>query len=242
MARKSGGDKLHHKKKPKKELERKKPNREETPSIIIACEDSVSSPTYFRKIVQKLIDEKKITQDSFVIATHKHSNPIGVLKDLKNHQSLSGETYKNFKHRWIVIDRDAQMPNCNGHIKEDFNNALNQAKKDKIEVAYSNDSFELWYLLHFVYRETFIMRDEIVKTVIKELQIKNPNKFKNLDADSIKESTQVKLIYDELLELQDKAINNASKLLSSYGENHNPERDNPSTTVHKLVEILNNLA
>ena len=37
------------------------------------------------------------------------------------------------------------------------------------------------------------------------------------------------------------AIKNAKKLLESYGENHNPEIDNPSTTIYKLVEILNNL-
>ena len=28
----------------------------------------------------------------------------------------------------------------------------------------------------------------------------------------------------------------------SYGPNHNPERDNPSTTVHQLVEELNRCA
>lgn len=45
-------------------------------------------------------------------------------------------------------------------------------------------------------------------------------------------------IYDELIEKQAIAINNAKKLLKQY-ETHNPVQDNPSTTVHLLVEELN---
>ena len=41
-----------------------------------------------------------------------------------------------------------------------------------------------------------------------------------------------------LLEHQPRAIKNACKLLSIY-EPHNPEKDNPCTTVHLLVEELN---
>lgn len=36
-------------------------------------------------------------------------------------------------------------------------------------------------------------------------------------------------------------MRNAKKLLESYGVDYNPEKNNPSTTVHKLVEILSNL-
>ena len=42
-------------------------------------------------------------------------------------------------------------------------------KKD-IKVAYANDSFELWYLLHFRYIDTSIMRDKILRDVIIELK------------------------------------------------------------------------
>ncbi len=45
-------------------------------------------------------------------------------------------------------------------------------------------------------------------------------------------------IYDELIEKQAIAIKNAKKLLQQY-ESHNPVQDNPSTTVHLLVEELN---
>ena len=52
------------------------------------------------------------------------------------------------------------------------------------------------------------------------------------------------LIYDwrfSSRQMQNVAIRNVTKLLQSYGNEHNPESDNPSTRVHLLVEVLNSL-
>lgn len=242
MARR-GGDKIFQRDKEQKKeaLKRIKESRKKVPDIIMACEDSDSAPVYFKMIVQKLLDDKLITPDSFVIATPKHTNPSGVLEDLKKHKTPNGKTYKDFTHKWIVIDRDIQRVNGGGHSKENFNLALQQAKKEKVEVAYSNDAFELWYLLHFDYIETALLRDEINKRLIKKLKEKNSHKFAQLDKDGIKQANFTKHIYEELKSFQETAIRNAQKLLESYGSDYNPENNNPSTTVHKLVEILNNL-
>jgi len=246
MGRRRGGDKIHNK---KKELERKDFKRQVNdkmtmPDIIIACEDSVSSPSYFRMIVDNLIEKKIITQDSFVIAPYKHSNPMGVLDDLKRYKK-EGKVYKDFDHRWIVIDRDSPRVNGGGHSKEDFNNALKNAKSKKsnfnIEVAYANDSFELWYLLHFEYRNSAISRDEILTKVIKRLKEVDIYKFAKLSKDNIKQENYTRLIFETLKPLQSVAIRNAKRLLDSYGDEHNPESDNPSTRVHLLVEVLNGL-
>jgi RloB-like protein len=45
-------------------------------------------------------------------------------------------------------------------------------------------------------------------------------------------------MYQKLVENQPIAIKNAKKLLVSY-DRANPEQDNPSTTVHLLVQALN---
>ena len=248
MGRRRGGDKIHNKKKEleKKDFKRRVNDKKTVPDIIIACEDSVSSPTYFQMIVDKLIEKKRITQDSFVIAKHNHTNPIGVLSDLKAYTDENGKTYKDFDHKWIVIDRDRERVNGGGHKKEDFNNALQNAKSKKsnlnIDVGYSNDSFELWYLLHFEYRNTAISRDDIVKQVIKKLKEKEAHKFSKLNKDNIKQENYTKSIFETLKPLQDVAIRNAKKLLESYGKGHNPESDNPSTRVHLLVEVLNSIS
>ncbi|MFA7083485.1 MAG: RloB family protein [Arcobacteraceae bacterium] len=219
---------------------RRKDTKNKILSVIIACEDEISAPTYFKMIVRKLKENKIITQDSLVIANHKHNTPKGVLDDLMSHK-VDGKKYKEFEHRWIVIDRDAPRVNGGGHLTDEFNGALSSAKSYNVEVAYANDSYELWYLLHFNPRTTAILRDEILKEVIKKLKEKSPTKFRDLDGENIKGTKYTEFIFEELLERQPIAIKNAKNLLESYGESHNPERDNPSTTIHKLVEILNNL-
>ncbi|AHJ12233.1 RloB family protein [Sulfurospirillum multivorans] len=226
----------------KQELKRTIATKEQIPDIIIACEDEASAPTYFKALIGQLRESRKITPDSFVIAKHTNTHPTGILEDLKKHRcKFSGKSYKDFKHKWIVIDRDKEHVNGGGHSPEDFNSALAQAKSLKVDVAYSNDAFELWYLLHFNPRETAILRDELLTQVIEKLQARNESKFGQLDKDTIKQAVFTKLIFDELQALQETAIKNAERLMASYEVAHNPENDNPSTTVHVLVKLLNSL-
>jgi len=208
--------------------------------IIIACEDKVSAPTYFKMIIKNLIDKKIITQDSLVIAKPTNTHPTGVLEDLKNHITDEGKTYNEFDHKWIVIDRDVERVNGGGHTKENFNEALTSAKTLNVEVAYANDSFELWYFLHFHYTDSAISRDDVLKKVINSLKDKNSTTFAELDKDSIKTKEYTKLIFGELLQNQSIAIRNAEKLLLSHGASHNPESD-ASTTIHELIKVLNSL-
>lgn len=242
-----GGDKIFQRKKEreKEAFTREIDTKTTVPDIIIACEDSVSSPTYFKSIVANLIKEKLITQDSFVIAKHKHTNPLGVLEDLKSHKDKNKKTYENFEHKWIVIDRDIERVNGGGHTAEDFNSAIQAADSEedekKVEVAYSNDAFELWYLLHFDAISTSFTRDEINKRLIKKLKTLDLKKFSKLDKDNIKTVHYTKLIFEATLDKQPDAMKNAESLLKSYGTTHNKEKDNPATTVHKLVEILNTI-
>ncbi len=243
MARR-GGDKLFQRKKEKtkKDFKQKLENREKRKDILIACEDSVSSPEYFRQIINFLLKERKITPDSIVIVPHDGStHPTGVLKNLKNYKN-KGKTYKDFDYKWIVIDRDCERVIGGGHTAEDFNNAIKNAKNRRndlrVEVAYANDAFELWYLLHFEYRNTAISRDEIIESLILKLKQLDAYKFSKLNRNNIKQSNYTKLIYESLLPLQETAVSNAKKLLLSYGEDHNPEQDNPSTTIYKLVVLL----
>jgi len=166
------------------------------------------------------------------------THPTGVLKNLKNYKNEYGKTYKDFEHKWIVIDRDIERVNGGGHTAEDFNNAIENVKSKRsnlsVDVAYANDSFELWYLLHFEYRNTAILRDEIIKVVIERLKQLDTHKFSRLNKDNIKEANYTKMIYEALLLMQGNAVSNAIRLIKSYGEEHNPERDNPSTTIHNL--------
>ena len=222
MARRQCAEGFESNKKAKeqaKKAARIQATRDERETLIIACEDSISAPLYFLAIFADLKTNHEIAASSLVIANHKHTDPCGVLQDL-----LDYPNYQDFDHQWIVIDRDAERTNGGGHTLENFNQAITSADSKNIRVAYSNPCFEIWYLLHFEYRNTAMDRDELIEKLVHDIQYKK-NELPSLNQ-----------------EQQDTAINNAQKLINSWKNIQaitRPATDNPSTTVHKLVILLN---
>lgn len=221
MSRRQGveGTSKKTSKQAKKGTQRVENTRDERKAVILACEDSVSAPLYFNAIFDDLKINHAIAASSLVIAKHTHTDPLGVLQDLLNHSG-----YEDFDHQWIVIDRDEERTNGGGHTLENFNQAIAKAGGRRINVAYSNPCFEIWYLLHFEYRNTAIDRDELYQKLERNYQYKK-NKL---------------LILTQ--EQQNTAIKNAQKLIKSWEDVQgatSPSTDNPSTTVHNLVKLLN---
>jgi len=97
--------------------------------------------------------------------------------------------------------------------------------KHKIKIAYSNECFELWYLLHFHYTQNAMNRPEYIKR-LSEL----------LGKPYTKNSMEM---YDLILSKQNDGIRNAEKLMSQYLPIHTASLRRPSTTVHFLVNELN---
>jgi hypothetical protein len=58
----------------------------------------------------------------------------------------------NYDQVWCVFDRDSFPPNR-------FNAAFILAGENSIKIAYSNEAFELWYLLHFNYYDSAMSRN-----------------------------------------------------------------------------------
>ena len=181
--------------------------------FLIVCEGEKTEPNYFRRFP---VDTNVIKLD--IKGEGKNTKSL-VEKaiELKN-DSESDETDRF----WCVFDRDKNPKNPND--AQNFNAAINNAKNNGIKVAYSNDAFELWYLLHFHYYNAAISR--------KDYQ----NMLTNLLGHKYEKNSET--IYDELKNQQQDAIKNAKRLLKEY-DRPNPETDNPSTTVHLLVEELN---
>lgn len=123
---------------------------------------------------------------------------------------------EDFDQVWCVFDRDI-------FTKNDFNGALSKAREYGIQVAYSNQAFELWFLLHFNYLDTGQDRNDLCKKLSKKIEGGYEKNNRNM--------------YELLEPLQNDAIRNAKKLLKSHDGAH-PIKCNPSTTVHLLVEEL----
>ncbi len=184
---------------------RKVSTREIKQRFLIGCEGSKTEPNYFKsfRVPKIVIEIQGLGQ-----------NPTKLVQSVKELKSQGDDDYDQV---WCVFDRDSWT-------KQDFNNAISNAEKYGFEVAYSNEAFELWYVLHFEFLNTGIPREDYMKKLTFMLCKKYQKNSRN--------------IYDDLIDRQDTAIKNAKKLLKQY-EPQNPEQDNPSTTVHLLIEQLN---
>jgi len=183
--------------------------------IIIVTEGEKTEPNYFREFP---IFSKK------VVVIGKGMNTISLIKETdkivqKTIQEYEKEYGTEPKDRvvWCVFDKDS-------FSASNFGNAINKAKAKGYKVAYSNEAFELWYLLHFYYYDMALGR----------------NDYNNKLTELLKRRYQknATYMYEILLDKQPTAIMNAKKLLGSYNPVI-PSKNNPSTTVFELVEYLN---
>lgn len=173
--------------------------------FLIVCEGEKTEPNYFMSFrVPKNVAEIDVKG-----VGENPSKLVNSAKDLKEQE--------DYDQVWCVFDRDSWTP-------EDFNNAIRNAENQGFKVAYSNEAFELWYVLHFEFLNTGIPRNNYLQKLSLLL---NQKYQKNSEK-----------IYDELFDKQPTAIRNAINLLNQY-DPHIPARDNPSTTVHLLVQELN---
>ncbi|MEA5618735.1 RloB family protein [Cronbergia sp. UHCC 0137] len=173
--------------------------------FLIVCEGEKTEPNYFRNFrVSTTVKEVDVRGFGY-----NPSKLVEKAKELK--------TEDDYDQIWCVFDRD-DWP------KQDFNNAIANAERAGFKVAYSNEAFELWYVLHFEFLNTGLPRKDYINKLDKLLQHKY---YKNSDT-----------IYEDLENRQSTAIKNAKNLLNQYNPS-NPESDNPSTTVHLLIQALN---
>lgn len=182
---------------------RKVETRELIERFLIVCEGEKTEPNYFNAF--------RVPKDVINVRGLRF-NPS---KLVEKAQELRKQ--EDYDQVWCVFDRDAWT-------KEDFNYAITKAKQEGIDIAYSNEAFELWYVLHFEFLNTGIPRSDYCKKLNKLLGYKYQKNSQK--------------IYEELEYRQQTAIKNAENLLKQYHQ-HNPESDNPSTTVHLLVCQLN---
>jgi len=183
--------------------------REVKPRILIVCEGTKTEPNYFEAF-------KISTLDVQVEGTGMNTDSL--VREAIRFKTEAGMRGDPFDYIWAVFDRDS-------FLAQNFNNALQLAEKNNIKVAYSNEAFEIWYMLHFNYYNTGMARSQYPKILTEQLGRQY-------------EKNEVGM-YEELKEKQPTAIRNGKKLMEVYGTNHNPHRDNPCTKVFELVEFLN---
>ncbi len=203
-----GTDNLFWKRKSQPLKRKSKHKGQPKQSFLIVCEGEKTEPNYFKSFR---------LHAAFVVVKGCGANTKSLINEtlkIIRKEKKNGITYDQV---WCVFDRD-DFP------LQNFNAAIDMAQKKGIKTAYSNESFELWYLLHFQYYDSSLSRHQYRNMLKKHL--KHAYRKNSLS------------MYKELFPNQEKAIKNAEKLFKSY-QSPNPGKDNPSTTVHLLVKELN---
>lgn len=109
--------------------------------FLIICEGENTEPSYFKSFPLGNAEVEAYGIGRTKTALVKH-----VLKKEFNKRSNAD------KEIWVVFDFDLK-PDQVEQQKEDYNRAIELAANKDIKVAYSNDSFELWFLLHYQHLE-----------------------------------------------------------------------------------------
>ena len=121
--------------------------------ILIVCEGEETEPAYFDALRERLPREmvKRVTIQGTGVNTYKLFEEAEqcIAKQEKN-------GFPHFHEVWLVFDKDS-FPD------EHFNFTINEAHRRQWHCAWSNESFELWYLLHFKRLTGAISRMEYIR-------------------------------------------------------------------------------
>jgi len=198
---------------------KKKPPKELVSYFLIVCEGEKTEPNYFKAFPKKV---GKIIYD-----VEFDGGGISTLKVVEKAVELRDISKQKYDRVWAVFDRDSFKASS-------FNSAILKAKANGIECAWSNEAFELWYLLHFHNRVTAMSRDEYkhaIEECVNEKLGKRKKQYKYQ-----KNAPDMFALLNKIGR-QDLAIRWA-KYLSAKIKGEKFANYNPNTQVYKLVVEL----
>lgn len=194
---------------------------------LIVCEGEKTEPNYFKSLKEKLpigvVDYIEIEgEGKNTLTLIEEANKIRARKE----KNMNG---RKFDHTWAVFDRDS-FPETN------FDNAINKGEqqKRKINCAWSNEAFELWYLLHLEFVNVPMTREDYKPRIEHWLteRIGLPFKYAKNRAD----------MYDILQKHgNEKQAIEWAKILDSQYNDFRFYTHNPNTKLYILVSQLNRL-
>jgi hypothetical protein len=201
-------------------LERKDATKDDMPKILIVCEGKNTEPSYFEKF--KLATAK-------IVVLGKGYNTTSLVRQAQQLSQL--DTYAQV---WCVFDRDE-------FTAQNFNKAITTAETAGFGVAYSNQSFEYWLILHFDDHQGGGMHRRDYHGKINSMLKPFGLSYEGEDSKVITED-----IFDLVMEITDEktkksrldlAIERAERNYNQFDHN-NPATEESSTTVFRLAKEL----
>ena len=188
----------------------------------------VTESQYFKSLSDDLAGKGNI-RSQFLHLAFVHGSPEQVVQAALNDVNCHRREYSANSDDviWVVFDKD--------DFEENYSEAISVARQENISVAYSNECFELWLLLHFQEQKTPIGRTDLTELLRRKLE--------DITGKPIDRKSMVKHFPYSILRKhgdRDSAIAYA-KMLHKQAEIKSPDSPwdiNPVSTVYNLVEEL----
>lgn len=206
------------------DLERPTPKLNKKPTILIVCEGTNTEPSYFNQF--RLSSAR-------IISVGEGYNTVSLV----NRAAELAEEH-NYDQVWCVFDADPKPDDPTRAIN--FNTAITTAVAKGYGVAYSNQAFEYWLILHFLDHQGNNMPrtdyDGKLNELLKPYKISYDGKKSKIITEDIfdllhgsDEKTGTKRV--------DLAIKRAERNYRLF-DHTNPFKEESSTTVFRLVKEL----
>lgn len=210
----------------REEHKRKQDIRTKRVYYLIVCEGEETERNYFEGLKQDLPKGVLTAYQIDIEGTGRNTQSL-VDEAIRLKAVYEKDTGRPIDRLWVVFDRDSFEAN-------DFNAAIVRCENMQpiMGCAWSNEAFELWYLLHFHYYNNAISRKDYQDLIEQNLQpILGP------DYRYQKNSVEMYALLKEHGSVDD-AIRNAKHLVETYGARQDYAEHNPCTMVWMLVEEL----
>lgn len=195
---------------------RKRGTRRQRNFFVIVCEGTKTEPIYFRGFNERY--SRVHIEPVHSGSTDPRSIVEYAIEQKKEYQVRPGDG----NEIWCVFDVDE-------NLDPTLRNSIEHAHANGVNVALSNPSFEIWYLLHFTYREAAISRREVNE---------------KLDSQYISGYDKTGCYNEMLFPSMETAVTNADRLNRYHLglDNELASRNsNPSTQVFELVRAISEL-
>lgn len=191
------------------------------PRLLIISEGTKTETVYFNSIKKQIHDRFKEN----IIIDKIDIDIIGTGRGTMEvvNYALKSRNRHTYSQVWVLIDKDQFT---------DFDQAIKKAEEEDLSVAWSNQSFELWYLLHFQSVSSGMDNKHLTDRLSTHLQqngiIREPySKSKPITYNNLKGNVLLAIERSDRLLIEHETLRNTI-----------PSKMNPATTVQNLVRLL----
>lgn len=203
-------------------------SRAEAPAILIrperhliVTEGEKTEPLYFEEVRRRINNRFRGNLISVKIVG-VGMNTESLLEEAKR---IAVDDIDGYTHVWVVYDKDS-------FSDESFNTVVAKCEttrmsRTRFHAIWSNESFELWYLLHYEYLQSALGREMYAEKLDGYLSRAGLGRYTKTRDDMF-------VVLERGL---DTAIANAEKL-ETVNEGRTPAESCPGTKVHHLLQEL----